>query len=106
MTTTEYFEYLERLRADAESAGVPAHLIDGALLYIGSGHAPGSFLTAVLRNDLWESVARADGRSREGLVELVLFLYNSAPAPCWGTAERVTSWTADGGLYGRCVALD
>ena len=73
-------------------AGVPDRLVDGLALYIVEGIRPGHFLTAVLENDLTEAISRGDDDSRAGLVALVTFLYNYAPASCWGSPARVEGW--------------
>lgn len=73
---------------------VPEHLIEGLRRYINSHIKPGSFLMAVLENDLRESLGRADPASREGLFDLFLYLYNYAPSDCWGSPEKVERWLA------------
>jgi len=80
--------------------GVPEHLRDGLALYIMHGYQPGGFLTAVLENDLFQAVNRGDDDSQAGLVGLVGYLYNEAPARCHGSPDRVTAWMQQGGLDG------
>jgi hypothetical protein len=53
---------------------------------------PGSFLTAVLSNDLRESFGKADQWSREKLFDLVCWLYSYAPGNCWGSPAHVREW--------------
>lgn len=72
--------------------GVPEHLHGGLVRYLVQHIQPGHFLTAVLENDLREAMGRADDVSRAGLYSIVLFLYNDAPAPCWGSPEAVAAW--------------
>jgi hypothetical protein len=60
-------------------------------------HTPvGSFLTAVLANDLREAVGRADSRNLPLLPLYVQYLYNEAPSACWGSLERVGQWLEAG----------
>lgn len=73
-------------------AGVPAHLIDGLVLYLTHGIQPGSFLLAVLTNDLFAAMNRADEESREGLYRLCVFIWNDVPASAWGTKAKVSDW--------------
>lgn len=57
-------------------------------------HLPGSFLTAVLSNDLLEACRRADERNRVALYWIVGWLHDNAPALSWGSAETVSNWLA------------
>lgn len=54
----------------------------------------GGFMMAVLSNDLKEAMRRADEYSRQCLFEIVSWLYNEAPASCWGSPEKVSAWLA------------
>ena len=60
--------------------------------YIEEGLQPGDFLTALICNNLRESVARADDENMRNLPAYVAYLYNEAPADCWGTKERMADW--------------
>lgn len=92
-------ELIDRYQADMP--GVPAHLQDGLRRYLIRGIPPGHFLEAVLANDLFAAMARADDESRAGLFELVKYLYNHAPSGCLGNREAVHQWIVAGGLEGR-----
>lgn len=80
------------IRAALCRHSVPSHLHEGLVRYIVHQRLPGSFLRAVLRNDLHEAVALADEVSVLGLREIGLFLYNDAPAECWGNDVKVRNW--------------
>lgn len=71
---------------------IPAHLRPGLLLWIEHGIVPGSFLQAVLANDLLNAVDHADEESMAGLRSLVQWLWNYAPAGCHGLA-RNAAWS-------------
>jgi len=73
---------------------IPAIQLEALQRYIRDGTPPGNFLTAVLRNDLKEAVARADATNQPLLALYVQWLYNRAPFGCWGTPEQVERWTA------------
>ncbi len=60
--------------------------------YIERGQMPGGFLSAILENNLIEAVGRADSDNQKRIVEYVKYLYNQAPALCWGSPERVKEW--------------
>lgn len=77
------------------NCGVPEHDWDGLSLWIDEGINPGSFLMAVLRNDLREACSCADAINRHALFAIVLFLSNHAPYPCWGTEAFVAQWRRD-----------
>ena len=53
---------------------------------------PGSFLRAVLANDLFDAVARADPESLALIGDVVRYIHWELPSGCHGTREKVTSW--------------
>ncbi len=73
---------------------VPEHDHDGLIRWLTEGLAPGSFLTAVLSNDLREACARADPINQTALCRIVRFLANDAPLGSWGSAREVEYWYA------------
>ena len=58
----------------------------------------GSFLSAVLSNDLREAVGQADEGNQAALTAIVKYIYNRCPGMCWGAPERVRTWSEQGGL--------
>lgn len=52
----------------------------------------GSFVNAVLENDLIQAIGRADEDALDNLKEIVKYLYNEVPAQCWGSKEKVSAW--------------
>lgn len=80
---------------------IPEHMRAGLVRYILLGIQPGSFLTAALSGDLFEAARRADDDNRAALARYATFLFNYAPVGCFGSAERVSDWIADGGLVGH-----
>jgi hypothetical protein len=77
-----------------------------ALLAWGAGaqpYMPGSFLTAVLENDLAGAVGQADWQNIEVLPAIVAFVYRNLPSPCWGSKDKVEAWLvkAQERAYGR-----
>jgi|DEB0MinimDraft_3_1074331.scaffolds.fasta_scaffold01413_7 hypothetical protein len=67
--------------------------IRGALeRYVFQRLQPGGFLTAVLANNLSESVGRADEESRQALFDIVKFIYNELPGNAWGSHSKVKEW--------------
>ena len=64
----------------------------GLWLYITRGIEPGSFLMAVLENNLMEAFGRADEMNRGSMFEICQFVYNHLPAACHGSPEKVSRW--------------
>ena len=79
---------------------LPEHMQDAAQRYIENGIRPGSFLTAVLENNLFRTVNFADETNRQSIGHWVLWLTWEIPAPAWGSKEKVDAWIKQGGLKG------
>ncbi|CAN5371291.1 hypothetical protein BH10PSE14_BH10PSE14_04690 [soil metagenome] len=79
---------------------VPEHLWRGVSNHILLGGDTGRFLTSLFENDLINAVCRADEVSLARLHDLVLFLHNYAPSPCFGSRAEVTAWRTAGGIRG------
>ena len=71
---------------------IPAYMLDALERYIHQGQPPGDFLSAVISNDLTKAIARADDLNVLNLPAYVAFLYNKAPAQCWGSRENMQAW--------------
>ena len=78
---------------DFEGYRIPAQTRDALVRYYEDGLMPGSFLTAVLCNDLMGAVGRADSTNRECLNDICAFVYNAMPANTWGSAEAMRKHT-------------
>lgn len=74
---------------------VPEHTRDGIIRWIEFGIEPGSFLTAVIQNDLKNSFGQADQYNAEALQTIVAWFYNHAPEPCWGSVDKFKDWKLD-----------
>ena len=83
--------------------GLPESLRGGTGRWIESGVQPGSFLMAVICNNLKEAFARADDDNRRDLFHIVGWFYNEAPMPCWGSVSRARNWAE---RYGRTIELE
>lgn len=60
--------------------------------YLNNGIMPGSFMTAVLENNLKEAFGRADSYNSQNMKDIIGYLYNEIPSSAWGSKERVTQW--------------
>lgn len=74
-------------------AGVPEHLRGGLVRYFSDGILPGSFLQAVLCNDLEQAVRRAAPGAVGALPSLVGVLNTCAPRASYGSRAAVLAWT-------------
>ena len=78
---------------------VPVRYMAGGLRrYYESGIPPGSFLTALLSNDLAGSFAAADLDNTENMLAWVRFLWNDFDEQAWGSPRIVSAWIETGGL--------
>lgn len=68
--------------------------------YVEKGVPTGSFLEAVLSNDLFGAFARADETSRTHLPELVHHIYWNVPSGCHGSPQKFSAWITHRGLEG------
>lgn len=73
---------------------LPEHMREGMKNYLEHGIEPGSFLTAVLSNDLKRAVGAADHINLQYLTNIVSYCYNEIPAGSWGSPEMVQEWMA------------
>lgn len=71
---------------------LPEPLRKGTKLYIEKGVKPGSFLTAVICNDLKEAVGQADDESLKHLRQILSFFYWEVPGSIWGSPGKMECW--------------
>ena len=70
----------------------PEHVKGGLKRYIEDKVEPGSFLVAVLSNDLFGAFGQADMHNRYNMFGIVSWIYNNAPNNCHGSREIVDAW--------------
>ena len=80
---------------------LPEHMRDGMQLWVERGVDAGSFLMAVLRNDLMGALGKADDVNINQLKAYGMFLYNEVPSDCFGSVEKCRKWSIRGGLFGN-----
>jgi hypothetical protein len=95
----------DALRMAMAMNSIPPHMHDGLINYLMHGREVGSFLHAVLTNDLREAVIRADDQNTAALAGYVRVLYNKTPLVCWGSEEAFEYWQKVGGLTGYLDAV-
>lgn len=77
---------------DCRYDSLPKHLRGGIKRYLEEGILPGSFLQAVITNNLFRAVGAADEESKKHLVSIVAFMYYEAPSNCWGSRRKMLEW--------------
>ena len=80
---------------------IPPYTKEDIDAWVRQAATPGSFLHAVLTNDLRTACEKADDRNQLALFDIVGYLYNECPMNCWGSVEKVEAWAAMGGLLPR-----
>lgn len=76
----------------SEYGEIPSRTLRAIARYIEERILPGSFLTAVLKNNLADAVGRADEENSRALHAIVRLMYNHVRGDCWGSQEKVTAW--------------
>jgi len=74
-------------------SGLPEHMRPGMQRYLEHGIIPGSFLLAVLENDLMGAAGKADAVNLARLADYARFLYSEAPRGSYGSSEDVREWS-------------
>ena len=84
---------------------IPEYMRPGLLRYVNSGVPPGGFLFAVIEGDLHAACGKADDQNMSLLPVYSAWLYNRAPAGCFGFKNAIDGWVKKGGLKGIDSAL-
>ena len=71
---------------------VPPHLQDTIKNYLDHGLRTGGFLEAVISNDLFAAMRRADGISRNNLHGIVQFFWNYTHSNSFGSPKTYSDW--------------
>lgn len=99
-----YREAVGERSAAALERFIPDYMHEGLVRFIVLGVRPGDFLSAYLCGDLFGALRRADDTNRKLFESYALFLFNYAPANCYGSPVLVADWCKGGGLAGRANA--
>ena len=71
---------------------IPDRMMTVLKAYVEHHRPVGSFLTAVLENNLKMTIGHADEENEANLPAYIGWLYNEAPRACWGSPENVRKW--------------
>lgn len=66
--------------------------LDALNRYVQDGIPPGSFLQAVLCNNLMHAFNNADSENKATLGNIVAYVWNELPYNCWGSGATVEAW--------------
>jgi hypothetical protein len=88
-------ELIELEKIEREMFRLTDKNIESLKRYVDQKIPPGGFMHAVLTNDLRRACGQADINNRRKIFEYVEWLYNEAPADCWGSIEKVNAWLDD-----------
>lgn len=91
-TRDQILSDITRVNAGGTIYDIPTHTWHGINRYVYDRIVPGGFLHAVLENDLQGACNSADPVNQKYIYEIVRYLWNNAPARCWGSKTRVNQW--------------
>ena len=77
---------------DGHYREIPQRMRDALVRYVVDHVQPGSFLTAVICNDLAGAVRLADSENLPLLKTYVEWLYNVPPSACKGSKAAMVAW--------------
>lgn len=84
-----------------DSQSIPVNIKASIDAHVMSGKPTGSFLQAVLENDLKTAVVKADEENYLLLGAIVGYCCNEIPVACWGSEDAVAAWQRSGGKAGQ-----
>lgn len=84
--------FLELARQDSVYCRIKDSTLETLYNYVHSGYEPGSFVRAVLENNLSEAIGRADPDNLRALQAIVTFVYMEVPSNAWKSPEAVELW--------------
>ena len=77
---------------DEKYPTIPPLIRAGLRRYADEHMGTGSFLTAVLENNLSEAIIRADVFSLAAIKDIVMYVHWEIPGNCHGSPEAVNAW--------------
>ena len=98
---TDTHPSVERARLGFLERDLPEYMWEGVKLWLERGICTGSFLRAVLQNDLKGSSGAADVNNRAMIFEWACFMRSSMPYYTQGSPDVCQAWCDKGGLEGK-----
>ena len=84
--------FAKALENSADYRCIPETTLYTLEAYLMQGQTPGGFVRAVLENDLFAAVSRADLDNQRALVSIVKLVSNHMPMGCHGSPGAVNTW--------------
>ncbi len=81
-----------KVKRENMSYEIPKYTKEALDSYVKDRIPTGSFLIAVLTNDLFKAFERADDNNMTCLKEICCYIYNELPMDCYGSVEKVKEW--------------
>jgi hypothetical protein len=72
--------------------GCPDEIVDTIKQYVEHRLEPGSFVRAVLENDLMSAIFKAHPLMLPHLKYVCMYVWWEIPSECWGSREKVNAW--------------
>ena len=82
----------EKIAIEFAKRDLPDYMVEGMYNYLTYKIPPGSFMSAVLCNDLYAACQCADGTNRFRLFGYIDFLHNEAPTKSFGSYDAYKTW--------------
>jgi len=80
------------MNKDPFYAEIPDHILESLEMYAEERRPVGDFLKAVLSNDLYGAVGRADPICMACLKKIVTYINCKLPGGCWGSPQHYKDW--------------
>ncbi len=80
---------------------LPVNIKERIDRYVQQGVPLGGFLSAVLANDLFAAVTKADDDNLLNLESIVRYVYDVSPSTCHGTYAAIAKWLKLLAKYGN-----
>ncbi len=71
---------------------IPDRMAGGIERYVNEGIIPGSFLSAVISNDLMGACSYADDENFKNIQAYAAYFYNEVPRHIWGSGKAMEVW--------------
>lgn len=85
-------------RAKEKYPLIPHNTLRDLCEYVNTGCPVGSFLQAVLENNLEYAVRKADPENEAQLTNLVRLIVQDIPMGAWGNPAKVSDWISKRGM--------
>lgn len=71
---------------------IPGQTLETLVRYVIDGRPMGHFCTAAMANDMMRCYQHGDLANIRALWAIATWIYNRAPAECWGSVDAVQQW--------------